>query len=293
LLAGIPITLNSQEVVYLRLEHANSGNILADIESYRSAGRKLSHAYQLLQEEARDRGIGTNVLQLQAQFNSAYQAYQSSNYPAAFLQASQVVSALVVRPPTLSLTPAASSLRAPLVASFSSFFGSRSPTNLVNGSGLILGPSGVLGGADTKHGNDTDGSMWYGDPYGTVPDTNATVTFDLGSLVDLQTTRIWQYNQPGGFTVYGAKRILVSVSTNNMNFTPVAALMPLRAGGTNGEPSQDFATVATGVRYVRLQIVETFAGAAVSGLSEVRFLTASSGVDLQLTGLVGEHYRIE
>lgn len=294
LLSGLPVTLNSQQVSYLKIENTNSASILADIESYRAAGRKLSHAYQLLQEEARDRGIGTNVLQLQTLFGSAYQAYQSSNYPAAFAQANQIVTNLLSRPPpVISLALATTQLRAPGIASFSSYFGSRSPTNLLNGSGLALGPSGILGAADSTHGNDTEGSMWYSNPYITPADTSPVVTFDFGGLSDLLTTRLWQYNQPGGFTIYGAKHINISVSTNNTNYTSLATIMPLRAGGTNGEPAQDFATVVSGIRYVRLQITNTFAGVAASGLSEVRFITKSTGVDLRLTGLQGEHYRVE
>ncbi len=293
LLAGLPLTLGAQQVAYLKIEHTNAASILADIESYRAAGRKLSHAYQLLQEEARDRGIGTNVLQLQSLFGSAYQAYQSSNYALAFLQANQIVTNLLVRPPTLSLAFATTQLRVPGIASFSSYYGSRSPTNLVNGNGLALGASGILGAADSTHGNDTEGSMWYSNPYSAPPDNNPVVTFDLGGVADLLTTRIWQYNQPGGFTIYGAKNINLSVSANNTNYTALSLLAPRQAGGTNGERAQDFSTVAADIRYVRLQITNTFGGVAASGLSEVRFVTRSTGVDLRLTGLQGEHYRVE
>jgi hypothetical protein len=294
LLAGLPVTFNSQQVSYLKIENTNSASILADIESYRAAGRKLSHAYQLLQEEARDLGIGTNVLQLQILFGSAYQAYQSSNYPIAFAQANQIVTNLLLRPPpVISLALANTQLRAPGIASFSSCFGSRSPTNLVNGSGLALGASGILGAADSTHGNDTEGSMWYSNPFSTPADTSPVVTFDLGGVADLLTTRIWQYNQPGGFAVYGAKNIHLSVSANNTNYTALTMIAPRQAGGTNGEPAQDFTTLASGIRYVRMQITNTFGGVAASGLAEVRFITKSTGVDLKLTGLQGEHYRIE
>lgn len=294
LLAGFPITLNSQQVIYLRIENTNSTNILADIESYRSAGRKLSHAYQLLQVEARDRGIGPNVVQLQALFGSAYQAYQSSNYALAYGQADQIVSNLL-NPPglTLSITQASSRLLVPAIASFSSFYGSRSPTNLVNGSGLTAGSSGIIGAADSKHGTDVEGSMWYSNPYMTPPDTSPVVTFNLGGVYDLQTTRIWQYNQPAGFTVYGAKDIAVSASLDNTNFVALGTITPARAGGTNGEPAQDFATAAKTVQYIRFHILDTFSGVQASGLSEVRFVSASTGVDITLNGIQGLHYRVE
>ena len=41
LLAGLPVTLDSQQVFYLKIENTNSAGILADIESYRAAGRSL------------------------------------------------------------------------------------------------------------------------------------------------------------------------------------------------------------------------------------------------------------
>ncbi len=165
-------------------------------------------------------------------------------------------------------------LIAPSIVSFTSYFGTRSPVNLVNGSGLTLGPSGILGDSDSTHGSDVDGTMWYSNPYIAPPDTSPIVTFDLGGVYDLQTTRLWQYNQPGGFTVYGAKNIEVSISADNTNFTVLSTITPARAGGTNGEPAQDFTTAATGVQYVRLHILDTFGGVQPSGLSEVRFVAS-------------------
>lgn len=291
--AGLPVALNSQQVSYLKIQNESAASLLEELESYRSAGRKLAHAYQLLQEEARDRGIGTNVTQLQALFSAAYQAYQASNYPTAYLQANQIVTNLLVRPPTLAIALSKTKLRTPGIVSFSSYFGSRAPTNLINGSGLTLGASGVLGAADSTHGTDTEGSMWYSNPYATPADTSPVITFDLGELADLLTARVWQYNQPGGFAVYGAKQINISVSVDNTNYTALKTITLAQAGGVAGEPAQDFFTPATGVRYVRFQIANTFAGVAASGLSEVRFITKSSGVDLKLTGLSGEHYRVE
>ena len=114
----------------------------------------------------------------------------------------------------------------PGVVSFSSFFGARSPTNLVNGSGLTVGPSGTLGAADSTHGNDTDGTMWYSDPFSAPADTSPIVTFNLGGVYDLRTTRLWQYNEPGAFTRYGAKDIEVAVSADNASFTVLKTITP-------------------------------------------------------------------
>ena len=184
-------------------------------------------------------------------------------------------------------------LISPNIVSFTSFFSPRSPTNLANGSGLTAGPSGILGAADSTHGNDADGTMWCSNPYSTPPDTSPVITFDLGGVYVLQITRIWQYNQPGGFTVYGAKDIEISVSADNANFAALSTITPARAGGTNGEPAQDFATAAAGVRYVRLHILDTFGGATASGLSEVRFVSTNTGVAMTLNGVLGQHHRVE
>lgn len=102
----------------------------------------------------------------------------------------------------------------PSIESVTSFFGPRPPVNMVNGSGLSAGPSGILGAADSTHSNDA-GQMWYSDPFLTPPDTSPIVTFNLGAPYDVQTTRLWQYNQtPQGFTVYGAAEIELSFSSD-------------------------------------------------------------------------------
>ena len=165
----------------------------------------------------------------------------------------------------------------PTVNSFSSAFGPRVPGHLVDGSGLTAGPSGILGAADSTHGNDVDSSMWYSDPFLTPPDTTPWVVLDMGGEYDLQTTRLWQFNQsPYGFTVYGAAEVEVSVSVDNTNFTSLGSVFPLRAGGTNGEPAQDFSTAANKLRYVKLQIWTSFGGAQATGLSEVRLVVNSN-----------------
>ena len=164
----------------------------------------------------------------------------------------------------------------PTTNSYSSYFGTRSPEHLVDGSGCTVGPSGVLGAADTTVDSDVDGAMWYSNPFLTPPDTTPWVIFDFGGHYDVQTTRIWQFNQPSGFQVYGAADIVLSYSSDGSTFTSLPDIYPNEAGGTNGEPAQDFSTPVTGVRYVKLQILNTFGGPAASGLSEVRFVVNSN-----------------
>ena len=119
----------------------------------------------------------------------------------------------------------------PTVNSSSSYFGPRTPAHIVDGSGLTAGPSGILGAADSTHGNDVNASMWYSDPFLTSPDTTPWVVLDMGGDYDLQTTRLWQFNQePYGFTVYGAAEVEVSVSVDNTNYTSLGSIFPTESG---------------------------------------------------------------
>jgi len=184
------------------------------------------------------------------------------------------------------------------VVSYSSFYGPRSPTNLVTGADLTVGPSGIFGAADTTANNDPN-LMWYSNPFLTPPDTSPWVVFDLGGTYNLETTRLWNYNSgeggpPYGFTVYGAADIIVSLSSDNTNFTALPDIYPNRASGTNGEPAQDFSTDGTGIRYVEIHILSSFGGAQATGLSGVRFVASGNKVSISLSqGVVGLHYQIQ
>ncbi|MBI4326800.1 MAG: discoidin domain-containing protein [Chloroflexi bacterium] len=169
----------------------------------------------------------------------------------------------------LSESAQAQDLIRPTIQSFSSELTAccnRKAAYLVDGSGLTAGPSGILGAADSTQGNTPDGSMYLSEQ----PDTSPTITFNLGGTYDLKATRIWNYNEGGPFPIYGAKAIEVSVSADNVTFTAVATITPKQADGTVAQLAQDFPTAATGVRYVRLQLLDHFGGDRI-GLSEVRF----------------------
>jgi hypothetical protein len=205
---------------------------------------------------------------------------------------SQPASLQVVGFPTLSIGTATNILIDPSIAAYSSYFGPRNPTNLVDGADLTVGPSGILGAPDSTAGNNSD-NMWYTNPF--IPDLNPSVTFNLGAVFDLQTTIIWQYNQPSGFAVYGAKDINMLISDEDTNFTLLTTISPTEAGGTNGEPSQVFDTVATNVQYVTFNILDTFGGSVSSGtgLSAVQFTASNTGVALTLGGSLGLHYQVQ
>jgi hypothetical protein len=178
----------------------------------------------------------------------------------------------------------------PSVAGFSSQIAvlARYATNTVNGSGM----SG-LGFATDTHDNSAYDMWTAGGVYS--GDHNPYITFDLGGYYNLQTTRIWQYNE-AGWRQFSATTIVVSTSTNSVTFMPISTNSLNEAGGTAFEPAQEIATAATGVRYVKIQILDTWDGAVfwnggvgpngadgryLTGLSETRFVVALAPIITQ------------
>ena len=211
------------------------------------------------------------------------------------LKAECVASFLVPAVLLFATAAQAQLLIAPTVKAYSSqnpYGIDRSVQYTVNGSGLTAGPSGVLGAADATHNGTATPGMWTtrGNT-GSPTDLDPYVTYDLGAAHTLQTTRIWNYNETG-FLFPGAQSILLSTSVDNTNFTTLGTVSPLQGGGGPAEMAQDFATPATGVRYVRMQILTNYDGAIfwssitgtnyagpdnryMTGLSEVRFVVAT------------------
>jgi hypothetical protein len=155
----------------------------------------------------------------------------------------------------------------------------------IDGSGLIAGPSGISGAADSTVDVNASGAMWMS----TGPDMNPYLIYDLGVVYNLQTTRIWNYNETG-YTKFGVSSILLSTSADGVNFTQFGIINLAEGGGTSTEPAQNFATAVSGVRYVKMQVLTNQDGAifwrsitgtnfvgitdnrGIAGLSEVRFV---------------------
>jgi hypothetical protein len=175
----------------------------------------------------------------------------------------------------------------PAVASYSAaldFLG-RYAANTVNGSGM----SGPGNAGDTHDNNSPD--MWMSGGVYVGPDHNPYIAYDLGSPYTLQITRIWQYNEVS-FTQVSAKTVLISVSADNVTYTPLSTNVLNQATGTAFEPNQDIATVANNVRYVKIQILDTWDGAvfwnggAGPNGTDGRFLTGFSEVRFEVVGPV-------
>jgi hypothetical protein len=199
------------------------------------------------------------------------------------------------------------SLIDPVVASFSSQLSvfDRYATNTADGAGMT-GP-----GYDTDtHGNVAGYTMWDSTGvYGSPPDQNPFICFDLGTNYNLAITRIWQYSEAGN-TDFGASNIIIWTSPDLVTFAPSTnALNPayplpfqdaftaissntLNEGLGNGyEPAQDITNNAPNVRYVEIQILNTWAGAffwnggvGPNGSPDDRFITGLSAVRFVVNG---------
>jgi alpha-L-fucosidase len=165
----------------------------------------------------------------------------------------------------------------------------RAATRTSDGSGLATGASGISGAADATHGRTANGTMWTTRGNTAAPaDTNPFITFDLGAATDLQSIRIWNYNE-NTFTKFGAKGVRISTSADNVSYITLGDIELAQGGSTTAEPSQNFPAVVTAVRYVKLQTLTNWDGAifwnsitgsnsagadgrSLVGLSEVRFI---------------------
>jgi hypothetical protein len=202
----------------------------------------------------------------------------------------------------------------PAVSSFSSqnpYGLDRAAVHTVDDSGLTVGPSGILGAADSTVDSYGEGQMWTtAGSTGATPDLNPFITYDLGEVYTLQTTRIWNYNDEGPDPQFGASSILLSTSVDGTNFTTFGIINPAEAGNPP-LAAQDFVTGVAGVRYVQMQILTNYDsppaifwssitgtnqpgadGRYLTGLSKVRFVVAAGPVLNQGVALGGGHFML-
>jgi hypothetical protein len=154
------------------------------------------------------------------------------------------------------------------------------------------GMSGPGNATDTHDNNSPN--MWMSGGVYVGNDHNPFIGYDLGTNYTLQTTRIWQWNEASTVS-FSAKDILISVSSDDVTYTPLSTNTLNEAGGTAFEPAQDIANAASNVRYVKIQILDTWDGAVfwnggagpngneaehrfLTGFSEVRFEVVESAV---------------
>jgi hypothetical protein len=160
----------------------------------------------------------------------------------------------------------------------------RLAASTANGNGLT-GGGGIA--TDTHSANSdfmwlTAGSITAGGFGNGVTDFDPSITYNLGALNNLTTLRIWNFSETG-FTMHGAREILVSAGATAAELPQTMTITLNQGGGTGTEPAQDFASSFTNVQFVKLTIntnydgdnfvTDTFAGSGeqFAGLSEVRF----------------------
>ncbi|MFT5124087.1 MAG: hypothetical protein ACI9QL_001422 [Candidatus Omnitrophota bacterium] len=161
---------------------------------------------------------------------------------------------------------------------------SRPATTTIDGSGVTGG-----GGADT-HGNSVSATMWtsngtlgnLGTP--AVNDLDPEITFDLGGLYDVNTVRVWNYNE-NTFTRFGANSVEIFAGETLGTLASAGTFVFIEADSSTTTPAQDIVVPLNMVQFIRFDVLTNHDGAifdgtganggidgrSLTGLSEVRF----------------------
>ncbi|HZW07320.1 MAG TPA: DVUA0089 family protein [Phycisphaerales bacterium] len=160
--------------------------------------------------------------------------------------------------------------------------------NVINGAGLTganVTSNAPIPAAWPAHGTSGCNNMWHTTCIGQdnstceggpTADLAPFIVFDLGAAWDLTGFRLWNHNQvaPGGAseTNRGIRNMEVSVSEDGVNFSSAVPFTDVaQAPGSTAYTGDSYGLVATGVRYVRLQVTQNWGSTAVTGMSEIRF----------------------
>ena len=175
---------------------------------------------------------------------------------------------------------------APWVAQVSSqlAFIDRAAVHTVDGSGL----SGIGEAGDTHVSAADPGYMWTSDGVYETTDYDPYITYDLGGVVNVETMRIWNYNE-AGFSEFGPKDVEVFAGPTLASMTSRGLFDLLQATELGTYTGEDIDVSFVGVRYVMFDILSNFDGAvfdgtgqipgadgrSLTGLSEVRFVVTA------------------
>jgi hypothetical protein len=145
------------------------------------------------------------------------------------------------------------------------------PIHLIDDSGLSNG----------LH-DDNFENMWLSAP----PNTSATLRFDLGSVHSIESVLIWQYNFPDALA-RGTSGLNISTSIDDMTLTfATGGFLSISPGGSIG-PQTMALPAGTSARYVYLFVNSNFGMEDTIGLSEVKFVVASSTAAVPSLGTIG------
>ncbi|KPK03451.1 MAG: hypothetical protein AMJ56_19095 [Anaerolineae bacterium SG8_19] len=130
------------------------------------------------------------------------------------------------------------------------------------------------------------GTMWLSQA-GVIGDQY--VIFDLGDSYDLESLRIWNYNE-SSWTGRGVKDMHVLVSPDNVTYTDWGLFTLKKGPGTDAyDFSQKIELVASGVRYVKFEINTNHGDASYVGFSEVNFLSDSEIIGVTIEDVSSEY----
>ncbi|XAL99962.1 PEP-CTERM sorting domain-containing protein [Phycisphaeraceae bacterium D3-23] len=194
----------------------------------------------------------------------------------------------------LLATGASAAVVGATIEAASSFDGpDRSPDHTIDGTGLDTSDPNPLNWThDTGFPAGGGSGFFWHDAVGSVPD-DASITFNLGSIVDLNAVLIWNFNATfsgGPETDRGFNQYDMFVSSDNVTYTQIVTDGTLaQASGTTSETAQvvNVAGLANGIQYVRLEADTNHGSASHTGLSEVRFDVVPEPGSLALLGLGG------
>jgi hypothetical protein len=214
-------------------------------------------------------------------------AMKSSRF---FMGATLAIAAFFVKP------AAAQVLIDPTIAGYSSqltYYGDysnnleRQAVNVVNGSGLIAGTSGILGASDSTHNMIAAGYEWWSvgnstspaasSAVGETPDYAPYLIFNLGGLYNVTTLRVWNENQNDGNNVpqFGAQDVAVYAGTSLSSLSFVGDEVFNEANTSSNELPQDIAVNIPDVQYVEYKILSNWDGAVFTDNP----LTSTAGND--------------
>lgn len=146
------------------------------------------------------------------------------------------------------------------------------PPNFTRFDDFLIDGSGL--NAVGEHGTSPDTSMWLstGDGFGGA-DLDPFVIFDLGAVYEVNSLRVWNYNESGTLSRRGVNAVSVQYGTTNALGSTIAGITNFtQAPGAAGYTGELFTPATFNARYVKFDIDSNHGGDNnFYGLSEVKF----------------------
>ena len=144
----------------------------------------------------------------------------------------------------------------------------RGPAHTVDGSGYTAGTGFVS--------TNPDGTMWLSNGNGALggtPDASPFIIFNLGSLYNVTSVSVWNYNETGNLNA-GVKTGTLSYSTNGVSYTTLGS--PFTLGAAPGASNINFSQalpLGVSAQFIEFSNLKNQVGDASGfvGLSEVVF----------------------